>query len=94
MSLLYKLGLISLISQWQSSFQGINLINDYNNGAFHPLKSCVSGLLVLHEYLGHYLHHGVKVFRSNTFLIFVSHWWWWWCLFWWHGEQKTESNTS
>jgi hypothetical protein len=45
-SFIRKLG---LISWWQSSFQGINLINDFNNGALHLLKSCVGGLLVLRE---------------------------------------------
>jgi hypothetical protein len=48
-SLLGKPGLIGLINRWQSSFQGINLINGCSIGAFHPLKSCVGGLLVLHE---------------------------------------------
>jgi hypothetical protein len=46
MSLVGKLG---LICPWQSSLQGVNPINDSNNGAFHPLKCCVSGLLVLRE---------------------------------------------
>jgi urea transporter len=45
-SLLDKHG---LISWWQSHPQGVNLINDYNNGKFHLLKSCVDGLLVLCE---------------------------------------------
>jgi hypothetical protein len=38
-----------LISRRQSSIQGITSINDSSNGAFHLLKSCVSGLLVLRE---------------------------------------------
>jgi hypothetical protein len=86
-----------LIHQWQSSLQGVNSINDSSNGVFHPLNICVSGLLVLHEYLGHRLNHGVNLFVANTFFFFVSHWWWWWwrlSLFWWHGEQKIESNTT
>jgi hypothetical protein len=35
-----------LIHRWHYSLQGINPINDPSNGAFHPLKSCVGGLLV------------------------------------------------
>jgi hypothetical protein len=48
-SLIGKLGLIALISQWQSSLPSVNPINDCSNGAFHVLKSCADGLLVLHE---------------------------------------------
>jgi hypothetical protein len=70
-SLLDKLG---LISRWQSSVQGVNPINGSSNGAFHSLKSSSSGLLVLREYLGHRLHHGVKLFRVNAFVVFVSRW--------------------
>jgi hypothetical protein len=87
------IGKLVLIHQWQSSLQGINSINDSSNGAFHPLKSCVGGLLVLHEYLTPRLHHGVNLFVANTFCFFVSRWWWW-SLFWWHGEQKIECNTT
>jgi hypothetical protein len=36
-----------LIRCWCSSLQGLNSINDSSNGAFHPLKNRVSGLLVL-----------------------------------------------
>jgi hypothetical protein len=46
MSLIEKL---VMIRRWQSSLQGGNLIDDSSNGTFHPLKSCVGGLLVLHE---------------------------------------------
>jgi hypothetical protein len=52
-------------------FQGINSINDPSNGAFHPLKSCVSGLSVLRESLGHHLHHGANLFVANTFFFLV-----------------------
>jgi hypothetical protein len=45
-SLLGKLG---LINQWQSSLQDVNAIIDSSNGAFHSLKSCFGGLLVLHK---------------------------------------------
>jgi hypothetical protein len=55
-------GKLVLIHQCQSSLQGVNSINDSSNGAFHLLKSCVSGLLVLHELLGHRLHHGANLF--------------------------------
>jgi hypothetical protein len=60
-----------LIHQWQSSLQAINLINDSSNGAFHPLKSCVGGLLVLREELTHRLHHGTNLFIANAFFFFV-----------------------
>jgi hypothetical protein len=40
---------LALICWWYCNLQGVNPINDPNNGAFDPLKSCVSGLLVLHE---------------------------------------------
>jgi hypothetical protein len=46
MSLVRKL---VLIHRWQSSLHGGNPIDDSSNGMFHPLKSCVDGLLVLHE---------------------------------------------
>jgi hypothetical protein len=92
------IGKLVLICLWQSSLQGIKLINDFRNGAFHPLKSCVGGLLVLREEIGHPLHHSVNIFVANAFFFFVSRcwWWWWWLLslFWWHGEQKTERNTT
>jgi hypothetical protein len=38
MSLVRKL---VLIHQWQSSLQGVNMINDSSNGVFHLLKSCL-----------------------------------------------------
>jgi hypothetical protein len=47
--LMSLLGKPILIHRWQSSLQGINLIKDSNSGAFHLLKSCVGGLLVLRE---------------------------------------------
>jgi hypothetical protein len=43
------IGNLVLIRWWQSSLHAVNLINDSSNGAFHPLKSCVGGLLVLCE---------------------------------------------
>jgi hypothetical protein len=45
--LMSVVGKIVLIRYWQSSLQGLNSINDSSNGVFHPLKSCVDGLLVL-----------------------------------------------
>jgi hypothetical protein len=73
-------GNLVLIHQWQSSLQGINLINDSSNGAFHPLKS-VDGLLVLREYLGHCLHRNANLFVAIALFFFVSYcWWWWWRL--------------
>jgi hypothetical protein len=89
-----------LVRYWHSSLQGLNSINNSSNGAFHPLKSHVGGLLVFCEKLSHRLHHGVNLFVANTFFFFVSCWWWWWwwrallSLFWRHGEQKIESNTN
>jgi hypothetical protein len=86
-----------LIRRWQSSVQGGNPIDDSINVMFLLLKSCVSGRLVLHEYLAHHLHHGSNLFVANTFILFVSRRWWWWrrlSLFWWHCEQKTESNST
>jgi hypothetical protein len=47
--LMSLIGKVVLIRQWQSSLHGVNLINDSSNGAFHPHKSCVGGLLVLRE---------------------------------------------
>jgi hypothetical protein len=41
--------LLVLIHRWQSSLQGVNPINDSSIGAFHLLKNCVGGLLVLPE---------------------------------------------
>jgi hypothetical protein len=61
-----------LIHWWQSSLQGINLINDSDNGVFHLLKTCVGGLLVLCEWLSHRLHHGVNLFVANAFFFFIS----------------------
>jgi hypothetical protein len=73
-------GKLVLIHRWQSSLQGISLINDSRNGVFHLLKSYVGGILVLREYLGYHLHHGVNLFVANTFFFFFfTHWWWrWW----------------
>jgi hypothetical protein len=42
-------GWLVLIRRWYYSIQGVNLINDLSNGGYYPLKSCVGGLLVLHE---------------------------------------------
>jgi hypothetical protein len=47
--LMSLVGKLVLIRRWQSSLQGINPINDISNGAFHMLKSCVDGLLVLRQ---------------------------------------------
>jgi hypothetical protein len=47
--LMSLVGKLVLIRQWKSSLHGVNPINDSSNGAFHPHKSCVSGLLVLRE---------------------------------------------
>jgi hypothetical protein len=47
--LMSLVGRLVLIHRWKSSLQGSNLIDDSSNGTFHPLKSCVGGLLVLHE---------------------------------------------
>jgi hypothetical protein len=69
MSLLGKLG---LISQWQSSLQCVNPINDSSNRALDSLKRYFGGLLVLLEYLNHQLHNGANLFRANTFIVFVS----------------------
>jgi hypothetical protein len=66
------IGKLVLICCWQSYLQGFNLINDSSNEAFHLLKSCVDGLLVLCEYLGHRLHHGVNLFVANTFFFIIS----------------------
>jgi hypothetical protein len=91
------IGKLVLVHCWHSSLQGLNSINDSSNGAFHLLKSCVSGLLVLCEKLGHRLHHGANLFVAYTFFFFVSCCWWWWgllSLFWRHVEQKTESNKT
>jgi hypothetical protein len=81
-----------LVHCWHCSLQGRNSINDSSNGAFHPLKSHVSELLVRCEKLGHRLHHCVNLFIANAFFFFIScRWWWqwWWgllSLFWRHGE--------
>jgi hypothetical protein len=93
-SIIWKLVLIYL---WQSNLQSINAINDSTHGAFHQLKSCVGGLLVLCEQLSQHLYHGTDLFVANTFFLFVSRWWWWWWrvyLFWWNGKRKIESNTT
>jgi hypothetical protein len=47
--LMSVIGKLVSICCWQSSLQGFNSINDSSNGAFHPLKSCADGLLVLCE---------------------------------------------
>jgi hypothetical protein len=47
--LMSLVGKLVLIRRWQSSLQGGNPIDDSSNGMFHPLKSCVGGLLVLRE---------------------------------------------
>jgi hypothetical protein len=52
------------------------MINDSSHGAFHLLKSCVGGLLVLCEQLSQRLSHGMALFVANAFFFFVSHWWW------------------
>jgi hypothetical protein len=96
-SVIWKLVLVCC---WHSSLQDLNSINDSSDGAFHPLKIHVGGLLVLCENLGHHLHHGMNFFVANTF-FFISYWWrrrwWWWrllSLFWRHGEQKIGSNKT
>jgi hypothetical protein len=60
-----------LVRCWRSSLQDLNSINNSSDGVFHPLKSCVSGLLVLCEKLSHRLHHGVNLFVANTFFFFI-----------------------
>jgi hypothetical protein len=89
-------GKLVLVRCWRSSLQDLNLINDFHDGVFHPLKSRVGGLLVLCEKLGHHLHHSVNLFVANAFFFIISCWWWWrlLSLFWRHGEQKIESNKT
>jgi hypothetical protein len=92
--LMSVVGKLVLVRCWCSSLQDLNSINDSSDGAFHPLKSHVVGLLVLCEKLSHRLHHGTNLFVANTFFFFffISCWWWWrwWWrllfLFWRHGE--------
>jgi hypothetical protein len=43
------IGKLVLIRCWQSSLQGLNLINDSTNGAFNLLKSSIGRLPVLCE---------------------------------------------
>jgi hypothetical protein len=95
--LMSVIGKLVLVHCWRSRLQDLNSINDSSDGAFHPLKSHVGGLLVLYEKLSHRLHHGVNLLVANTFFFIISCWWWWWrllSLFWRHGEQKTESNKT
>jgi hypothetical protein len=66
------IGKLVMVRYWSSSLQDLNSINDSNDGAFHPLKSRVGGLLVLCEKLGHHLHHGANQFVANTFFFFMS----------------------